>query len=170
MHPRRACFVSVSAVAAIISLMAGCATQYQQRSFTGGYSDTRISKDTALVSFKGNAYTSKERVQLYLLYRCAEVTRQYGFDYFIIGSGDTEARTGYVNNYSSTTNANAISTGNYAFGSAQSYGSGSSMPIRKYGTEAIIKMFAGKKPASEANAYDAPETIQYLGPQLGLPG
>jgi hypothetical protein len=62
-------------------IAAGCATPYQQKGIAGGYSDTRIGRDTVLISFKGNGYTSKERVQLYLLYRCAEVTRQYGYDY-----------------------------------------------------------------------------------------
>jgi hypothetical protein len=109
-------------------------------------------------------------VQLYLLYRCAEVTRQYGFDYFIIRNGETEAATGYISNYSSTTNASAVGAGTYALGSAQTYSSGSSMPIRKYGTEATIHMFAGTKPPGDSNAYDARETIQYLGPQLGLAG
>src|SRR5579872_5733146 len=145
MYEPRGGLVAGRAFAAIISFILGCATPYQQRSFTGGYSDTRISKNTVLVSFKGNAYTSRERVQLYLLYRCAQVTQQYGFDYFVINSGDTEAGTGYVSNYSSTTNASAFGSGNSAFGSAQTYGSGSTMPIHKYGTEAMIEMFAGKK-------------------------
>lgn len=170
MNLKRTLSIELTAIGIVVSLATGCATTYQPRSFTGGYSDTRISKDIALVTFKGNAYTSKERVQLYLLYRCAEVTQQYGFDYFVINNGDTEARTGYVSSYSSTTNANAFGSGNYAFGSAQTYGSGSATPIHKYGTEAMIQMFGGKKPSGNVNAYDARETIQYLGPQLGLPG
>jgi hypothetical protein len=148
----------------------GCATPYQAKSFSGGYTDTRISKDSVLVSFKGNGYTSKERVQLYLLYRCAEVTRQYGFNYFIIDSGDTEARTSYIIHNSSTTNASASSTGNYAFGSAQTSGIGTVTSVHKYGTDAMIHMFSGTKPPNNPNAYDAGETIQYLGPQLGLSG
>ncbi len=91
------------AIAGIVLLItAGCATPYQQHGFRGGYSDARIGQNTVLVSFKGNGHTSKERVQLYLLYRCAEVTRQYGYDYFVITSGDTEARTSYLSNYSAT--------------------------------------------------------------------
>src|SRR5579863_1607631 len=88
----------------------GCATPYQQHGFRGGYTEARIAQDTALVSFKGNGFTSKERVQLYLLYRCAEVTKQYGYDYFIITGGGTEARTSVVetpSTYNSTTTASA---------------------------------------------------------------
>ena len=32
----------------------------------------------------------------------------------------------------------------------------------------MIKMFKGQKPANNPNAYDARETLQYLGPQLGI--
>src|SRR6266851_614035 len=159
------------AIAGIVLLItAGCATPYQQHGFRGGYSDARIGQNTVLVSFKGNGHTSKERVQLYLLYRCAEVTRQYGYDYFVITRGDTEARTSYLSNYSATTTASAFGTGNAAFASAQTYGSGATIPVHKYGTDAFIKMFKGPKPSNDLNAYDARETLQYLGPQLGLSG
>jgi hypothetical protein len=74
-------------------LVRAAASRLSSRS--GGYSDTRIGQDTVLVSFKGNGYTSKERVQLYLLYRCAEVIRQYGYDYFVVATGGTDAQTNY---------------------------------------------------------------------------
>ena len=158
----------------VLLIAAGCATPFQQHGFRGGYSDTRIGQDTVLVSFKGNGYTSKERVQLYLLCRCAQVTQQYAYDYFVVADGGTEARTSYLetpSTYTSTTTASAYGTGNSAFGSAQTFGSispGATIPLHKYGTDALIKMFKGKKPANDPNAYDAQETIQYLGPQLGL--
>ena len=59
--------VWLSAVAAI-----GCATPYQQSSFRGGYSDTRIDSNTVMVSFKGNGFTGRQKVESYLLYTCAE--------------------------------------------------------------------------------------------------
>ncbi len=164
----KAGFFAAAAAGAIICCTIGCATRYQQRGFRGGYTSTRVGSDTVLVSFKGNGYTSKERVKLYLLYRCAEVTRQYGYDYFIVSSGDTEAKTAYVSSYSANTTGSAYATENYAFGSAQTFGSGSTIPIHKYGTEAMIKMFKGQKPSNDPNAYDAQETLRYLGPQLGL--
>jgi hypothetical protein len=148
---------------------AGCATPYQQHGFRGGYSDARIGQDTVLVSFKGNGYTSKERVQLYLLYRCAEVTRQHGYDYFVVANGSTEAAASEFSSYTATTTASVYGTGNAAFGSARTFGSGTTIPIHKYGTDALIKMFKGQKPPSDPNAYDARETLQYLGPQLGMP-
>ena len=126
-------------------------------------------KDTVLVSFKGNGYTSKERVQLCLLYRCAQVARQYGYDYFIIANGGSEDRPSYRSKYSSRTTVSAFGAGKSAFASADTYGSGATVPIHKYGADALIKIFKGQKPPNDPNAYDARETLQYLGPQLGLP-
>jgi hypothetical protein len=51
--------LSTFGVVVLATSIAGCATPYQAKSFSGGYTDTRISKDTVLVSFKGNGYTSK---------------------------------------------------------------------------------------------------------------
>lgn len=47
-------FFTATAGAPIFSCTIGCATPYQQQGFRGGYTDTRIGSDTALVSFKGN--------------------------------------------------------------------------------------------------------------------
>jgi len=153
---------------------ASCATPFQAKGLRGGYADTRIANDTVLASFNGNGFTSKERVQLYLLYRCAEVTKHDGFDYFVITGGNTEAKVNYIqtpSTYNETTTGFVSASGNGAFGSAQTFGSispGATVPVHKYGAEALIKMFHGQKPSNDPNAYDAGETIRYLGPDLGL--
>jgi len=161
-HPKMCSVTQLAILLIVLTGVAGCSTPYQQRGFRGGYSDNQIGQDTVLISFKGNGYTSRERVQLYLLYRCAEVTQHDGYDYFVVTNGDTEAKTGYVSNYTATTYNSGI-------GSAQTFGAGTATPIRKYGTDAMIKMFKGHKPSDDPNAYDAEETIKYLGPELGLP-
>ncbi len=159
--------VWLSAVAAI-----GCATPYQQSSFRGGYSDTRIDSNTVMVSFKGNGFTGRQKVESYLLYRCAEVTLNDGYDYFVLASEDTESKHGYSSTpstFASTTSASAIATGNSAFGQAQTFGTlnpGHTFTYTKYGGEAVIKMFKGKKPGDDPRAYDAHEVKQYLGPQI----
>ena len=67
-----------------ILLFAGCVTPYQPLGYTGGYSDLVLDDETFRVSFIGNGYTSSDIVETYLLYRCAELTVQRGFDYFVI--------------------------------------------------------------------------------------
>jgi len=67
-----------------LSLLNGCATPYQSEGFRGGYSDTQLAPDVFRITFKGNAYISKERTQDFALLRAAELTQQFGFKYFAI--------------------------------------------------------------------------------------
>jgi len=61
----------------------------------GGYTETRIEPDRWRVSFAGNAVTSRETVEAYLLYRAAELTLQNGYDWFAMVDRQTDrnART-----------------------------------------------------------------------------
>jgi hypothetical protein len=81
-------FVRTGLVAVLIPL-AGCATAYRPENITGGYSDFRVEDTTYRVRFKGNNYTSRDKVEQFLLYRCAEVTAQLGYDHFVLVSSDT---------------------------------------------------------------------------------
>lgn len=73
-------------------IITGCATSYKPAGFfNDGYKDMALSNDIYKVSFKGNSDTSKSTVQDYLLRRCAEITMQKGYKYFIIMDGNTEA-------------------------------------------------------------------------------
>jgi hypothetical protein len=74
---------SICALAATAAL-AGCATPYQAASFSGGYTGKKIDDQTYHVTFSGNGYTSKDKVHKYFMYRCAELTQQEGFKYFMI--------------------------------------------------------------------------------------
>jgi hypothetical protein len=69
--------------------LAGCATAYQPEKLTGGYTDSSLAETTYRVRFKGNNYTSRDKVEQFLLYRCAELTDQLGYDHFILVSSDT---------------------------------------------------------------------------------
>lgn len=68
-------------------MLTACATPYQRlgSSLTaGGYTEERIDEATYRVKFTGNPKTSDEKVGRYLLYRCADLTRQMGFRYFVM--------------------------------------------------------------------------------------
>lgn len=79
---------SLAAVLALITL-AACAkpTPYQAAQTGGGhgYTEVGIGKDQYRVGFTGNGITTRKTVDLYLLYRAAELTQDKGFDYFIVG-------------------------------------------------------------------------------------
>jgi hypothetical protein len=66
--------------------ISSCATGDHASGFGGGYSDLRLSRDSFKVSFSSNGYASADRVQCYLLRRCAERAQANGFEYFALAS------------------------------------------------------------------------------------
>ena len=128
-------FASVALLTSAL-LVAACATPYgpSSGSFTGGYSESKLQKDRYNVSFEGNAWISEEQAMNYLLYRCAEITLDNGFDYFIIVS--EESNTSY-----STMGKGAVPHPNL---------------------EVMIQLRNGPPPSGNPDAYDARELKQNL--------
>jgi hypothetical protein len=62
----------------LLGALGGCATAYQSTGFTGGYSDLQLAPDVYRVSFKGNAFTQRERVLNLALLRAAELALSRG--------------------------------------------------------------------------------------------
>jgi len=71
-------------VAAVAVSLASCATPYAQQGFTGGFDVQELRPDVFRVSFQGNGYTTRETVQVYWLYRCAQLAIEKGFNGFEI--------------------------------------------------------------------------------------
>jgi hypothetical protein len=76
--------ISLIALSAAACLLAGCSTAYQPNGVSGGYTDQVRSSNTAQVSFRGNGLTPPETVHSYILRRCAEVTLEDGYSYFVL--------------------------------------------------------------------------------------
>ncbi len=93
---------------AVLLLLGGCSTPYQHEGLTGGYTNEGLSDTTYRVRFKGNNYTTREKVERSLLYRCAELTQQLGYQHFIVVSQDTLdisdliAKAAFQRNYHAT--------------------------------------------------------------------
>jgi len=75
-------FYKLVALLLALAVLAGCATTYQKRGFTGGYSETRIDNSDYIVNFDGNGKTDKDRVWYFWIYRCAQLTQEKGYTYF----------------------------------------------------------------------------------------
>ena len=157
----------------LVGALSSCATPYQQSGLRGGYKDAQVDSNTASVSFHGNAYTPKQKVQLALMYRCAQVRLQDGFDYFVIVNNDTEAKQSVYmtsGHYTEATSGSAHGAGNMAVGSATTTGTyypPQAHTQTKYGSAALIKMFKGQKPQNDANAFDAHDVVAHLGATFG---
>lgn len=70
-------------------LFLSCATRYTKVDLTGGYSDSKLDKDIFVVSFLGNAAVSLETTKIYVMYRCAEITKMNGFNFFMMLTNKT---------------------------------------------------------------------------------
>lgn len=127
--------------------IAGCAVPYQKEGFYGGYSDVPLGGNTVRVTYEGDGRDIKDaNIFNYLLYRCAEVTVEKGFDYFI----SQEAAAG-------STMSGIVPVG------------GLLIPINTAVASTTITMHKGPKP-NVPNAYDARELMRNLAPHINLPG
>jgi len=131
-----------------ILLFSGCSTKYGQQSFKGGYSETRLSENIFIVTFKGNAFISKEEVSDYLLLRNSELTLNNGYKYFAIVTDDLtidEIQTGST--YKTTGKVSA--TGHYKATTRESRGSTLKKPTRQN------KILCFKEKREDIFVYDA---------------
>jgi hypothetical protein len=74
----------------LAAAVAGCATSYQSRGATGGYSDTRLSDRSYQLRFQGNGFTVNDRVSVFMLRHAAELTLENGFRYFVLTGQQTQ--------------------------------------------------------------------------------
>jgi uncharacterized protein YceK len=110
---------NISSIVFLLALLSGCATAYQQQSFSGGYSETQLGENIFQVSFRGNGYTRRERASDFSLLRSAEVALEHGFRYFVIVESEKGSKLGtYTTPTTSYTTGSAYASGNYAYGNA----------------------------------------------------
>jgi hypothetical protein len=71
-------------VAALAVTLGGCATGYGKTGLTGGYWDKPGPGELVEVGFDGNGYIAQDTVEMYLLFRSAEIAKLRGKPYFRI--------------------------------------------------------------------------------------
>lgn len=117
-----------------IFLLSGCATPYQSKGINGGFSETRISENIFQVNFAGNGSTGLERSSDFALLRCAELTLESGYRYFILLNNKNAVSTstyttpmqahttGYTNTYGTVNTYPTYGNGSRSRYSGSSYG------------------------------------------------
>jgi len=164
-------------------LLASCATPYQAQSLTGGYTEFLTAPDEATVMFHGNGYTPAERVVIMTALRCADVTLQHGYRYFVItGAADvsrhwSSTTPGYATTHSY---ASAYGFGNFATASGSSYTTtvppgtisfykpGLSVSIKMSSSETALEPFGMFFNGQKARPKDAAFLSQSLRRFLGI--
>lgn len=131
----------------VMALIYGCAVPYQKKGFYGGYLDVQLDTNTVRVTYEGDGRDINDaNIFNYLLYRCAEVTVEKGFDYFI----GQDASGG-------STMSGIVPIG------------GMLIPVNKAVASTTITLYKGTKP-NVPNAYDARELMRNLAPHINLSG
>ncbi len=151
------------------AILTGCATVYQKQGFTGGFSETQLGENIFRVTFKGNAYTSRERVSDFTLLRCAELALEKEFKYFIIVDSEKYTKTGaYTTPTTSYTTGSAYGTGSYAYGSATTTTTGGQTYFysKPRSTNTIVGF--KEKPKIDGLLYDAEFIVKSIKGKYGI--
>lgn len=168
----------------ISSIVGSCAEYHPVGDYGGfphgGYSDSRMNANTAVVSYAGGPLTGQGTADNYRLYRCAKVTLENGYDYFIVTSSSSSpvnmnVQTNVSYNQYVTDPPKLYTTfpRTETYHSYSVYGTatqnrqpcqGQGCTIGSQGSVAVIKMFKGVAPASVPNAYNAADIVAHYGP------
>jgi hypothetical protein len=144
----------------LCAVLAGCGTRYQEMGFTGGVAADQVSADTFRILARGNAYTSAETVQDYVLLKAAETTQAQGGTHFII-VGENQANQAVTITSGGT--AQTTFAGNTAF---TSYTPPTSTTMIKPGQNVFIKVLRLGPGQQAQGAISAAEIIQYTGARV----
>jgi len=98
--------ISVFTVLSIVLFVVACATDYQAKGYTGGFSETQLGENSYRIYFSGNAKTSSERASDFALLRAAELTIENGHQFFIVTESQDKVSTRVIGDEDSVTTQN----------------------------------------------------------------
>jgi len=158
----------------MVVLVSGCATGYHREGFSGGYNDMKIQDDIFKVGFSGNGYCGSERAVNFAMLRCAEVTLEKGYNYFIIIDEKSLSETSsYTTPVTAQTYGTASAYGGYGYAQGSYsgttyYSGGQTYNFNKPSAVNTIKCFKEKPQNFQGIVYDAKQIKENLRKQYGL--
>lgn len=144
----------------ITIMLSACSTPYQKNesglkgfftSYTGGYSEQMLAENVAVVTFKANGYSSKEKAHKFALRRSAELTLERNYDYFSV-EGDAMDVT--VSSHTSPVSCTS-------YGYTVSCSGGGTRTFHKPEARINIRMFKGEAP-ERTGFHNARILLDYL--------
>jgi hypothetical protein len=126
---------------AFVVTLSGCATAYQTKGSTGGFSETMLAPDTFKVQFSGNAYTSAERASDFAVLRAADKSIELGCSYFGVVNEADGASVG------------SVTLGSAGWGHGGAWAFSNTLPVVKPNTALLVKCFRERQPG--INLFDA---------------
>lgn len=145
-------------ILAVLILLSSCATPYQKMGKRGGYSDARINDHIYRVSFQGNTRTKDEVVHRYFLRRCAELTLEKGYQYFIVINTEDKSRASLVVQEGTPKTRTPVTT--VAYSSDTGFIPVEHKNIVKHQVEGEIALF--KKGEEPIDAFNAEEVLKSM--------
>lgn len=124
-----------------LAMLGGCATAYQTKGLTGGFSETALSPDSFKINFSGNGFTSAERSSDFAILRAAEKSIELGCNYF-----------GIVNEADGAS-VSSMTVGSAGWNNHSAWGFSSTAPVVKPNTALFVKCF--KDQVAGQNLFDA---------------
>ena len=123
-------------------ICSGCATGYQSKGLSGGYTDMDLGGGKYLVSFSGNGFTKRDGTQKYAIQRARELceTQGMGFEILQIG-GDTSSHM------IGSASSNCSSSYGYGYGQTNCRHNGQTR-VNKHTAEVIVQCANGDHKAS----------------------
>lgn len=79
----------------LLLTLTACATGYKSKGWMGGFSETWLAPDVAIVEFAGNGFASPERAADFALLRAADLTVAAGYRYFLVSDAGSGEATSY---------------------------------------------------------------------------
>jgi hypothetical protein len=169
--------------AALAAVLAACGTPTPYQSGDGasyGYREQAVENNRYLVSFRGNTLTDRETVELFLLFRAAELTLERGYDHFLVARRDTDADrriTGTTSGFGPHGHYRSRFGAHYRYYHPRFGWYGRHDPfwndtylreVTRY--EAQAEIVLGRGPAPDApEAFDARQVVENLGPRVTAP-
>jgi hypothetical protein len=141
----------------LLLVLSGCSAYHARGILGDGYSEENLGEDRWRVTFSVTALTSSDQIDTFLLYRCAELTVEKNFSYFLVVHG-TEADPSLK-----PLQPDLIDSPSWASNAPQPPGAN---PPKKKRTEAVVIRVLKNKPADDQKVYDARQLIQQLTPKI----
>lgn len=154
------------ALIAIGALLSSCATPYQQMGLMGGVNVQPIDSTTLRITGRGNAFTSTQTLEKYVVLRAAEETRRRGYDLFLVTGGQLLSKPGVVTVAGRTYTYETVDA--YDNPVTQTYAApDTAIHYTKPQTSMVIRMLKGPKPAdAPKNLFVSADVIRFLGPEV----
>ena len=185
---RRGLGAALCAVAALA--LAGCATDYApyhpaRVHGSEGYSEVRLAPDRYRVTFSGDAFTSRDTVEGYLLFRSAELTVQQGYEWFRVVDRETQREVvrdwtydpWYGPDYPYWRPSWRYYSRPYGWRTWDPWIGDpfwsqrlDMRTVEHWEASAEIVMSSGARPAADGRVFNAREIIDRLGPTIRRPG